>query len=99
VKELRESKGLTQQQVADLLGVNVGHVSKMENGKRKLGPQRAIALSEIYGAFIGTIQSRAFDGMVKRRGEEGTIDKADWTSGKAAEFELDGQIELGWGED
>ena len=55
MKKLRESKGLTQKQVADALGVTVGYVSSVERGKRKLSIDKIIQLSETYGVFIETI--------------------------------------------
>jgi len=55
LKELREAKGLTQKQVADMLGVTVGYISSVECSTRKIGIDKAIQLSEIYGVFIETI--------------------------------------------
>lgn len=35
LKEWREAKGLTQQQIADRIGTDTGQVSRVETGKRK----------------------------------------------------------------
>ena len=55
MKELRESKGYTQKQIADKLGVTIGYISNIECGERKLSIQKIIQLSEIYEVFIETI--------------------------------------------
>lgn len=36
IKELREDRGVTQDQLAERIGVDAGYLSKMENGKRQI---------------------------------------------------------------
>lgn len=46
LREWREYRGLTQQQVADRLETNKGNVSNWENGKRSIGADVQAALAE-----------------------------------------------------
>jgi ribosome-binding protein aMBF1 (putative translation factor) len=43
----RGKEGLTQKQLADLIGVAQHHISEMENGKRTVGKEMAKKLSEV----------------------------------------------------
>lgn len=46
IREIRESMGLTQQQLADMCGVTSTYISQLERGKRSASPalERIIAL-------------------------------------------------------
>ncbi len=48
VKELRHKKGLTQQQLSDLLGVAVSAISSYESGNRYPSYEILISLSRIF---------------------------------------------------
>jgi transcriptional regulator with XRE-family HTH domain len=47
IRELRERKGLTQQQLADQLKVTVAYLSRLENGHRGISIPNLNALAEI----------------------------------------------------
>lgn len=44
---LRKKRGLTQKQIADAVGVEPNHISKLENGDRKLSPEWLERLSKV----------------------------------------------------
>jgi len=46
---LREARGMTQKQVADLVGVTDNHVSDIENGVRKISPERYEQFAKVFG--------------------------------------------------
>jgi len=52
LKMLRESRGLTLQQVADHLGIDDSFVSRLERGKRRLSLDRAARLADLYGVTL-----------------------------------------------
>ncbi|KAB2918486.1 MAG: helix-turn-helix transcriptional regulator [Hyphomicrobiaceae bacterium] len=41
IRELREAKGLTQEELAERTGISVAHISRMENGKRGVSRENA----------------------------------------------------------
>jgi len=43
---IRMSKGLTQEDVAEMIGTNAGHISQMETGKRAIGAKSLPKLCE-----------------------------------------------------
>lgn len=49
IKELMETRGLSQQKLADLLGVNQTTVSQWLLGKKKPGYDSILALYEAFG--------------------------------------------------
>jgi len=48
IRELREDKDLTQQQIADALGISQRSYSYYENGKRMLPPEIIAALARYH---------------------------------------------------
>ena len=60
IRELRELRRLTQQQVADRLGVTVNYVSLLENGKRGISIGRLNELCKVlripsaFATFLAT---------------------------------------------
>lgn len=48
IKELRISKGVSQQELSELLGIDRVSVSQIENGKRKLTPEEIIKISRFF---------------------------------------------------
>lgn len=48
LKGIREEKGLSQQEVADKLGINRTSLSKIENGKQVLSSIQLFQLSRLY---------------------------------------------------
>jgi len=49
MRQLREAKGLTQRQLAALVGVTDNHISDVENGVRKMSPERYGQFAKILG--------------------------------------------------
>lgn len=65
LKELRESKGLSQQNVADSIGITRQYYQQIENGKRQknMDVSLVVQLSNLFGisleAIINEEQKRA----------------------------------------
>ena len=59
LKDIRDSKGYTQQHMANLLGVTVQQYNFIENGKRQqdLNLSTASKLSDIFGLPLFTIRN------------------------------------------
>jgi len=49
LKQIREAKGLTQEEVARQLGYKTNWLCRIEKGQRKLKAQTLIELCKIYG--------------------------------------------------
>jgi transcriptional regulator with XRE-family HTH domain len=52
LKSWRESKGLTQQQLADQVGVHVQYISAIERGARSAGMRVATRLRDLSGGVV-----------------------------------------------
>lgn len=57
VRELRTAAGMTQKQLADMVGVTVPTVSKWELNQRTLETERVIQISRIFGVPMDQIVS------------------------------------------
>lgn len=55
MKQLREKKGLTQEQVAKLTDTTVTFISLLENGKRNASDETKKKLAKIYDCEISDI--------------------------------------------
>lgn len=55
LKELRENKGLTQEQVAKITGKTITFISLLENGRRNASDKTKIQLAKLYGCEIADI--------------------------------------------
>ena len=75
--ELRRRKGLSQEQLADLLGVTRQSVSKWESGSAMPELAKLVALSELFGVSV--------DYLVKDHLEEPETPGADWEDWTQAE--------------
>lgn len=53
IKELRQSKKVTQQEVADALGMTRRGFQKWENGESNIKPEKAQQLADYFGVNIG----------------------------------------------
>lgn len=53
LKELREEKKITQQEVAEILGVNVKTVSRWEKGENEIKLAQANMLTDYFGVSVG----------------------------------------------
>ena len=49
LRGLRSREGLTQKQLAEMIGVKPSHISEMENGKRTIGKEMAKRLAKALG--------------------------------------------------
>lgn len=63
VKEFRELKGYTQQQMADIIGINRSAYTRKEKGNRRFSIEEAFVLEKILGVSIQEL----FEGI--RRGD------------------------------
>ena len=55
LKQLRENKNLTQEQVSKLTGTTVTFISLLENGKRNASDTTKEKLAKLYGCEISDI--------------------------------------------
>lgn len=55
LRELRVESGLTQEEVAQLLGCTKGYYSMMERGKRRVPLEAALTLAGLYGVSVEDI--------------------------------------------
>ena len=53
LKELRKEKGLTQQQLADIVGVTRRGYQKWENGESSIKSDKAQQLADFFGVSVG----------------------------------------------
>ena len=70
IKELRKEKKLTQQDVADAMGVSRRGFQKWENGDSQLKPEKAKQLADFFGVSVGYLlnysnsKKNPFDGYI-----------------------------------
>jgi len=55
IRFLREKRGWTQQQLADMTGIGRVHVSELENGKREAGLRMLEKLASSFEIKIGDL--------------------------------------------
>lgn len=53
--EIRRARGMTQRQIAEAVGVEPDHISKLENGDRKLSPEWIDRLSKVLNCSKGEL--------------------------------------------
>jgi transcriptional regulator with XRE-family HTH domain len=58
IQELRSQKGISQQRLAELLGVSRPTISQMENGERKISAEELGALSKIFNISVDSLLKR-----------------------------------------
>ena len=58
IKDLREDKDMTQQQIADLLHVNRRTYSAYENGVNSMTPETLCKLADIYNTSVDYLLNR-----------------------------------------
>lgn len=87
LKELRSGKSLTQEQLAEVLGVSNRSVSRWENGVTMPDFDLLIQMAEFYDVEIGEILDgeRKSDHM-DRKTEETLLKVADYTNAEKGEF-------------
>lgn len=62
IKKIREEKGLTQQQVADIVNMHRSNYSKVENGDRELSIEAINKIAKHFGMTIDQLVN--FDGHI-----------------------------------
>lgn len=62
LRSARELAGLTQSQVAKMLGLHRPSVSEMEAGRRRVSAEELIKLAEIYGTSVDWLTSQRSGG-------------------------------------
>jgi transcriptional regulator with XRE-family HTH domain len=55
IRLLREKRGWTQQQLADMTGIGRVHVSELENGKREAGLRMLERLAESFETTVSEL--------------------------------------------
>lgn len=53
--KIRRARGMTQRQIADAVGVEPDHISKLENGDRRLSPEWIERLSKVLNCSKGEL--------------------------------------------
>lgn len=53
--KIRRARGMTQRQIAEAVGVEPDHISKLENGDRKLSPEWIDRLSKVLNCSKGEL--------------------------------------------
>ncbi|WP_366086126.1 helix-turn-helix transcriptional regulator [uncultured Flavonifractor sp.] len=66
LKELRESRGMTQQDVAEAIHVTKGAVCQWENGTRIPGLSTALMLADLFRVPLDTLLGRATPEEIER---------------------------------
>ena len=68
LKELRESKRLTQQQLADLAGLKLGGIADLEQGRREPAWRTVLALAKALDVSCEAFTAPSVDRPPIRRG-------------------------------
>ena len=73
IRVIREDRGYTQQQIADVLGTTQQYYSDYENGKREIPIRIYITLSRFYGVSIDYLAGET----TELKSVNGYVEKAD----------------------
>lgn len=73
LRVIREDRGYTQQQIAEVIGTTRQYYSDYENGKRDIPIRIYITLSRFYGVSIDYLAGET----TELKGVNGNIEKAD----------------------
>ena len=52
IREIREKRGMTQEQLANEANISKGFLSDVENNKRNIGSERLLRIADILGASV-----------------------------------------------
>lgn len=52
IRDIRERRGLTQEQLAKMAGISKGFLSDVENDKRNIGSQGLLGIANVLGASV-----------------------------------------------
>lgn len=97
IEEELEARGWTQADLAYVLGMDGGQVSKLINGKTSISPELAISLADAFGVspdFFMNLQ-KAYDLQRAKKADPGVKSRAAWVS----HFPVREMIKRGWIED
>lgn len=61
LKELRQSKKKTQQEIADIVGVTKRTYIYWEQGERQIKPEKAKVLADYFGVTVGYLLGFSFE--------------------------------------
>lgn len=64
IKELRSQRGISQQRLAELLGVSRPTISQIEGGGRKISAEELDALAKIFNIFVDSLLNKEEEPMV-----------------------------------
>lgn len=52
IREIREKRGMTQEELANIADISKGFLSDVENNKRNIGSQKLLKIANVLGASI-----------------------------------------------
>src|SRR5215469_7497844 len=52
IKEIRDARGMTQDQLADKAGISKGFLSDVENNKRNISSENLLKIANVLGASV-----------------------------------------------
>ncbi|WP_298494545.1 helix-turn-helix domain-containing protein [uncultured Maritimibacter sp.] len=58
LRELRKHRGLTGEQLGQMLGISKGYISELENGRKTPGGRLLLDMAEVFGVEVADL----FDG-------------------------------------
>lgn len=61
IRKCRTSRGITQKEIAERLGIPRPFVTQIENGERKIPVERLIQLADIFGCTLDELVGRNVD--------------------------------------
>lgn len=74
IKEIRESKGMTQRQAAIALGLSPMRYGRYENEKRKPEPEMLISIAEFFGVTVDELIGNDYEDTKKEPANPGGLD-------------------------
>lgn len=89
LKRFFDEKGITQQQVADALGVSLQYVNQLLNGRKTLGKKNAERLANLYGlskSFLLTGEGELIPGNFQKPIEKVVIPPTDESTANLVEL-------------
>lgn len=93
LKRLRKEKGVTQQEVADYLGVNRVSYTDYENEKNKISPERLSKLADYFNVSVDEILGRDSSAPAPKRT---TAPMPDFLSNETVLIPIIGRVRAGY---
>jgi len=72
IKAVRQSRGLTQERLAELVGVNTSHISNTENAHTKVSLSVLVAMANVLNTSVDYLLSDQYDDAAQ------ALDHAIW---------------------